>query len=322
MTNRDYIKRLEKLNGGPLRYADRSEGEREQIEQRASKMHIQPIATEVKPVKYSRLVPVEKPVEEIPNIAVVLDKNNEGIYNAVVPLEKLLSGEVVKSVKGNSCYQVITRVENLNKRWHIVRDNFSNIAFDPNAPMYQRCEARGCMGPTHDGILFVDLETTGLAQTPLFLIGTLGWEVNDLVVRQYLARDYAEEAAVIEFFVDELTRRTMLSSFNGKSFDIPYVRMRSIANSIKCDISHPHFDLLHECRRVWKGSLPNCKLQTLEQRVCGRPARVGDIPGRDIPMAYHNFVRSRNATEIAQIMHHNLLDLLTMAELVTKLPAI
>ncbi|MEI6521605.1 MAG: ribonuclease H-like domain-containing protein [bacterium] len=306
MTNRDMMKRLERLNGGPLRFGDRPEAEREQIARRAAEMYAPSPATEIMPIVYARLFTVEK--------------SGDDYIGEVVPLETAVPGEVVKSASGGVCYQAVTRVADLNKRWHVVRDKFSGSSFDPNAPMYQRCEARGVMAPTHDGILFVDLETTGLAQTPLFLIGTLGWEDDDLVVRQYLARDYSEEAATIELFAEELARRTMLSSFNGKSFDIPYVRMRSIANGIKCEINHPHFDLLHECRRVWKGSLPNCKLQTLEQRVCGRPARVGDIPGRDIPMAYHSFVRTGDATEIAQIMRHNLLDLLTLAELVTKLP--
>jgi uncharacterized protein YprB with RNaseH-like and TPR domain len=302
------MKRLEKLNGGPLRYGDRPEAEREQIAQRAAEMHAPSPPSEIMPSIYARLLTVEK--------------STDYYIGDIVPLETAVPGEVVKSATSGSCYLSVTRVASLNKRWHSVRDHFYNTAFDPNSPMYQRCEARGVMAPTHDGILFVDLETTGLAHTPLFLIGTLGWEDDDLVVRQYLARDYAEEAATIELFAEELSRRNMLSSFNGKSFDIPYVRMRSIAHSIKCEINHPHFDLLHECRRVWKGSFPNCKLQTLEQRVCGRPARVGDIPGRDIPMAYHAFVRTGNATEIAQIMRHNMLDLLTLAELVTKLPPI
>ena len=35
-------------------------------------------------------------------------------------------------------------------------------------------------------------------------------------------------------------------------------------------------------------------MQTLEQAICGRRRR-GDIPGRDIPLAYHDFVRSGDA---------------------------
>ena len=61
------------------------------------------------------------------------------------------------------------------------------------------------------------------------------------------------------------------------------------------------------------------KLQTLEHRVCGR-RRSGDIPGAEIPAAYHAFVRTGNAAEMSLIIKHNRLDLLTLAELLTKLP--
>jgi uncharacterized protein YprB with RNaseH-like and TPR domain len=77
--------------------------------------------------------------------------------------------------------------------------------------------------------------------------------------------------------------------------------------------------MLHVSRRAWKGEFPNYRLQTLEQRVCGR-RRTGDIPGAEIPAAYHAFVRTGNAAEMSLIIKHNRLDLLTLAELLTKLP--
>ena len=75
-----------------------------------------------------------------------------------------------------------------------------------------------------------------------------------------------------------------------------------------------HFDLLHHARRRWKSQLPNCKLQTLERYICGRN-RVGDIPGRDIPLAYHDYVRTGNTEQVRSILHHNALDLVTLLQL-------
>jgi len=76
-----------------------------------------------------------------------------------------------------------------------------------------------------------------------------------------------------------------------------------------------HLDLLHEARRRWKGQLPNCRLQTLESYLCRR-VRSGDIPGGDIPEAYHRFVRDGDARRLRAICRHNLLDMLTMVQLV------
>ena len=81
-----------------------------------------------------------------------------------------------------------------------------------------------------------------------------------------------------------------------------------------------HLDLLHACRRVWKEVLPDCRLQTLERHVCRR-ARADDIPGQMIPDAYHEYVRTDNAWQIVEVLRHNLLDLVTLADLLTRFPA-
>lgn len=145
------------------------------------------------------------------------------------------------------------------------------------------------------------------------------WQDDDLVVRQYLARDYAEEPAATRLFLEHAADARLLVSFNGKSFDAPYLRARAAANAVPWTLQVAHFDLLHESRRVWRSTLPNCRLQTLEQQICGRPPRVGDIPGAQIPDAYHAYVRTANAFQIAKIIRHNMLDLVTLAEIMTRL---
>ena len=82
-----------------------------------------------------------------------------------------------------------------------------------------------------------------------------------------------------------------------------------------------HFDLLHEARRIWKKRLPDCKLQTLEQYICKR-IRYGDIPGDRIADAYHAYVRTGNARQVATILKHNMLDLITLGDLLTHLPPV
>jgi len=168
--------------------------------------------------------------------------------------------------------------------------------------------------------LFTDIETTGLGGSPLFLIGVMDWQNDGLLVRQYLARNYAEEAAVIAFFIDQCAGSKMLVSFNGKTFDYPYIRLRAAATGVPFPLAPRHFDLLHESRRLWRGKFADCKLQTLEYHICGR-GRAGDIPGHLIPQAYHDFVRTGDAVQIADILTHNMLDLVTLAELMARFPA-
>jgi uncharacterized protein YprB with RNaseH-like and TPR domain len=181
-------------------------------------------------------------------------------------------------------------------------------------------------------ITYLDIETCGLSGAPLFLVGLMRYGDDTLAVEQFLARDYSEERAVLAATREALARTQCLVTFNGKSFDVPFVAMRSRASSLFEEGSAvpDHVDLLHVSRRRWKGDLPNCRLQTLEQLICGR-RRSGDIPGSEIPAAYHEFVRAHQGDDAARrsrslrcmqtILHHNALDLVTMAELVVAMLA-
>ncbi len=163
-------------------------------------------------------------------------------------------------------------------------------------------------------VMYVDIETTGLsAGTPLFLIGVLGHFNGELHIVQLLARDYTEEAALLTHFATLLNASRVVVSFNGKSYDLPYIRDRCLFMGVPFRLQQAHIDMLHVGRRFWGRQLPNCKLQTLERYLCRRTRR-GDIPGAEIPDAYHRFVRSGNAVQMRDILYHNALDLLTTAE--------
>ena len=74
--------------------------------------------------------------------------------------------------------------------------------------------------------------------------------------------------------------------------------------------------MLLEARRRYSRKLPNCRLQTLEARVCGR-TREDDVPSSRIPGVYRQYVKTGDASKLQKIVHHNLLDLATTAELFT-----
>ncbi len=168
--------------------------------------------------------------------------------------------------------------------------------------------------------LFLDLETCGLSGTPVFLIGCMWLADQDLHVEQLLARNYEEEPAIVARFTELSRHRPVLVTFNGKSFDWPFLRDRAAISRVPLAEVAGHCDLLHASRRHYRRMLPDCRLQTLECFVCKR-RRVGDIPGGEIPAAYHTFVQSGDARQLRAIIHHNFLDLVTLAELAIDLLA-
>ena len=196
------------------------------------------------------------------------------------------------------------------------------VAQDPDegAPavlhyLYDVCGARM---PSLGDMCLVDLETTGLSSSPLFLIGILVCDGERVTLRQLLARNYAEERSVIAAYGQAAASKRVLVSFNGKSFDVPYLRARAAATGVAIPEPDAHLDLLHAARKVYRGILPDCRLQTLERYVCLRRRR-DDIPGAHIPEAYHHFVRTGNAAEVRTILKHNAWDLVTLLELMLRM---
>jgi len=239
-----------------------------------------------------------------------------------VPLEEAVSGAEAIAPNGDVVYVIEERLGPPSGRWCDLCEAYHAALLDPGSGL-RRHFARlpGIESVRPQNVIFLDLETTGLGSSPLFLIGTLVWEEGGLIVRQFLARDYSEERAALSFYMRSASGRNVIVSFNGKSFDVPYVRIRAAANAVPYVHVPAHMDLLHMSRRVWRDRdrFPNHKLITLERRVCGR-SRRGDIPGAEIPDAYHAFVRTGNAREIAEVVRHNRLDLITLADLLVRLP--
>ncbi|MBI1799362.1 MAG: ribonuclease H-like domain-containing protein [Candidatus Eisenbacteria bacterium] len=168
--------------------------------------------------------------------------------------------------------------------------------------------------------LFLDLETGGLSSSPVFLAGTMHWSGEDFVLRQYFARHYGEEATLLRALDQSVRPFEALVTFNGKSYDAPFLMNRAALHGVSLRLPPAHLDLLHLSRRRWKRELPDCRLQTLERHVCRR-RRSGDVPGEEVPGLYHDYVKSGDPWRLVPVFHHNLLDVITMAEILRALCA-
>ena len=240
---------------------------------------------------------------------------------AAISLSDVAPGEIVQNERGQFL-RIVRAIEDLIKDCQEVTQGHAAI-FDQGQIGVDRSELRPDMAQALDAasdqFLFMDLETTGLGGSPLFLIGLMHFNRESFLIEQLLARDYSEEPAVLKHYHDLSSRFRMLVTFNGKSFDLPQITDRSFATGTRFEENGlGHVDLLHEARRRWRDRFPNCKLQTLETLICRR-RRVGDIPGDQIPQAYHDFVRTGDARQMKDILHHNALDLVTMAELLVTM---
>lgn len=185
-----------------------------------------------------------------------------------------------------------------------VAEVFTTLSSRPQFPFTERHQ-----------VAFIDIETTGLSSLPLFLIGLLHTGAGGLHLHQFLARDYTEEPAVLAAAADLLRQVRLLISFNGRSFDMPYIcdRLRYHRLDRVIEVEH-HWDVLLTARRLLRDVLPDRRLLTLEEHLCQR-RRGDDIPSDQIPQAYHDFVATGDDSQLARILYHNQVDLLTTAQL-------
>ena len=189
--------------------------------------------------------------------------------------------------------------------------------FDPGG-FEKRCGRYGSMG-------FWDIETLGLGDVPSFLVGLLTYEYQplspgpDFRLDMVLARDPSAEAVMTREVAARLARCNTWVTFNGRSFDYPRLSKRAFRHQIDFPGCVRHLDLLVLVRRRWKGELPDCRLGTVERRLLGLDRSATDVPGREGPERYRDYVATGERRWIEPVLEHNRLDISAMVVLLDRL---
>jgi hypothetical protein len=195
---------------------------------------------------------------------------------------------------------------------HLFGPDFNPGAFE------NRCGRYGSMG-------FWDIETLGLGDVPIFLVGLLTYEHHPLApgpdfrLELVMARDPSAEALMAREVSAKLAKCSTWVTFNGRSFDYPRLSKRAFRHEIDFPGCVRHLDLLILVRRRWKGELPDCRLGTVERRLLGLERSSTDVPGREVPERYRDYVATGERRWIEPVLEHNRLDILAMVVLLDRL---
>ena len=167
--------------------------------------------------------------------------------------------------------------------------------------------------------VFFDIETTGLsggAGTVAFLAGCGWFEGGDFRVRQFLLTSPAGEPALLDRLGALLRGASLLVTYNGRTFDVPFMAMRWAFHRQESPIDAvPHLDMLPPARRLWsRDDVPDrgCTLGALERSVLGFH-RLADVPGFEIPARYYQFLRTGECRPLEGVLDHNRHDLISLA---------
>jgi uncharacterized protein len=171
-------------------------------------------------------------------------------------------------------------------------------------------------------LLFIDIESKSLFfETSIIEIGAGYFEGKEFIVKQFTCLEDSAEYEILEEFKKLLIGKKAFVTFNGRTFDIPFIdrRMSYYGVASAVDILKLHnFDLLHFSRCCYKKEFDSYRLKAMEMQVLGKE-REGDIDGSEIQIYFENYVRTHDPKYIEPIIYHNREDIITLVLLMERL---
>jgi len=176
-----------------------------------------------------------------------------------------------------------------------------------------------------------DIETTGLSpfNSHIILSGFLIPEDDGLVLTQYFAESLADEEEVLLATLAVLDSLDVVVTYNGKSFDIPFVDGRAkrvLGPSVMGDsanrIPYPYnLDLYTVVRKFspLRQYLPNLKQKTLEDFLGLWENRMDEISGAESASMYMDYLINREPETEEKILLHNRDDVIQLHRLLRVL---
>ena len=156
-------------------------------------------------------------------------------------------------------------------------------------------------------ILFFDIETTGLSpeRSHLYLIGCAREEQGQWILRQWFAQNSSEEFAILEQFLSVVKDCRLLVSYNGASFDLPYLRQKCRAYLLPDAFQPlPMTDLYRELKPLRKLlALPQLRQADVE-RWLGL-YRDDCYNGKELITVYRRYQKNQDRELLSALLLHN-----------------
>lgn len=164
---------------------------------------------------------------------------------------------------------------------------------------------------------FIDIETLGLNRKfhSIALIGYLYEENNKIIIKQLLAEGIEDESLLLKTFLEDLKGISTIITYNGRAFDIPFIKARAAELSLNCNMDNFfHIDLLLYVKKYHRYfSLDNYKLKTVEGFL--GLIRQDTISGRDSVQLYREYLKTKSSDLEEKILLHNFEDIFHLPKL-------
>ena len=156
-----------------------------------------------------------------------------------------------------------------------------------------------------------DIETTGLNSSycKVILIGILFTENNKTIIKQFFANTEDDEKELLLSFISEIKDFKNHITFNGLTFDIPFLNCRLKKHNISFSLCKDNdIDILKLIRPFKeKLSLSDCKLKTIEKYL--GIYREDTISGKESVDLYKKYSSNQENDLKNKILLHNYEDI-------------
>lgn len=168
-----------------------------------------------------------------------------------------------------------------------------------------------------DSVCFLDIETDGLSHSrnKIVLIGLFFLRKGRQEIVQIFSDSHGDEAELLRCFCRCIEDVSIVYTYNGSTFDIPFISKKLAANKIMDSLTtKPHIDLIKTIRSNKKDlGLSDCKLKTVERHIGIH--REDTISGKDSILLYKEYMKSKSPAIEKTILKHNFEDILYLPQI-------
>ena len=169
--------------------------------------------------------------------------------------------------------------------------------------------------------LLVDIETTGLSpdKNHIYCIGCSYLTNEQVAVHLFFAENREEEPLILQKFADLCQSFQKLITFNGTTFDLPFLRHRLEQFQIATPFETlPHTDLYQEIRHL-KKLLPLTSYRQKSIELFLGIYREDQYTGKELIKIYKSYCKEPEEEALQLLLLHNEEDVLGMYDLVGML---
>ncbi len=147
-----------------------------------------------------------------------------------------------------------------------------------------------------DSTAYLDIETTGLGDTGDIITTISLYDGKNI--------KYYINGKNLDDFINEIMQYKVIVTYNGKSFDIPFIE-----RYFGITISHAHLDLRHILYSLgYSGGLKSCE----HQLGIGRTGYLAEVDGYFAVLLWHDYKKTRNEKSLETLLSYNIEDVLNL----------